>query len=257
MKLVLVIPARLKSSRLKNKVIIPILSLPMIEHVRRRAILSRSFNKIYVASSDKVILKLIKKNNGNVVKTQNKHISGTSRVGEAIKKIQCTHVAILFADEPLIDPKILSKFSKIISKDKLTDIWNMTTNIKNHNEMKDKSIVKCLVNKKNEIIEFDRFFKDYKKKIANLKILKSVGIFCFKKKILLKLLKIKSNRRERILKIEQIKYLDNKFKIRSINLNFNYFSINNNNELIKCLSLFKKDYYQRKIYKRTTQIFNE
>ena len=79
----------------------------------------------------------------------------------------------------------------------------------------------------------------------------------FQKKILLKLLKIKSNRRERILKIEQIKYLDNKFKIRSINLNFNYFSINNNNELIKCLSLFKKDYYQRKIYKRTTQIFNE
>ena len=53
MKLVLVIPARLNSSRLKNKCY-SILSLPMIEHVRRRAILSGSFNKIYVASSDKV-----------------------------------------------------------------------------------------------------------------------------------------------------------------------------------------------------------
>ena len=221
MKLVLVIPARLNSSRLKNKVIIPILSLPMIEHVRRRAILSGSFNKIYVASSDKVILKLIKKNNGNIVKTQKKHISGTSRVGEAIKKIKCTHVAILFADEPLIDPKILNKFSKVISKDNKTDIWNMTTNIKNRNEIKDKSIVKCLVNKKNDIIEFDRFFKDYKQKRTNLKILKSVGIFCFKKKILLKLLKIKSNQRERKLKIEQIKYIDNNFRVRSINFNFN------------------------------------
>ena len=155
----------------------------------------------------------------------------------------------IIADEPLIDPKILNKFSKVISKDNKTDIWNMTTNIKNRNEIKDKSIVKCLVNKKNDIIEFDRFFKDYKQKRTNLKILKSVGIFCFKKKILLKLLKIKSNQRERKLKIEQIKYIDNNFRVRSINLNFNYFSINNNNELIKCLSLFKKGYYQRKFIK--------
>ena len=80
MKLVLVIPARLNSSRLKNKVIIPILSLPMIEHVRRRAILSGSFNKIYVASSDKVILKLIKRNNGNIVKTQKNILVGQAEL---------------------------------------------------------------------------------------------------------------------------------------------------------------------------------
>jgi len=60
----------------------------------------------------------------------------------------------------------------------------MTTNIKNRNEIKDKSIVKCLVNKKNDIIEFDRFFKDYKQKRTNLKILKSVGMYSFHRALL-------------------------------------------------------------------------
>ena len=49
MKIILIIPARLNSNRLKNKVTLPILSLPMIEHVRRRALITKAFKEIYIA----------------------------------------------------------------------------------------------------------------------------------------------------------------------------------------------------------------
>ena len=68
----------------------------MIEHVRRRAILSSAFKDIFVATSDKKIIDVVKKNNGKTIRTKKKHISGTSRVGEAVKKISCSHVLVLF-----------------------------------------------------------------------------------------------------------------------------------------------------------------
>ena len=52
----IVIPARLNSLRFKNKILFKILKLPMIEHVRRRAIKSKiNYNKIFVATNNKRI----------------------------------------------------------------------------------------------------------------------------------------------------------------------------------------------------------
>ena len=52
MKTILAIPAHLGSKRLKQKLLIKIEGLPIIEHVRRRAILSKSFSKIFVITPD-------------------------------------------------------------------------------------------------------------------------------------------------------------------------------------------------------------
>ena len=69
----LVIPARLNSLRFKKKIIYQILKLPMIEHVRRRALLSDiKKNDVYVATSNQKIIKLVKKNNGQVLITKKK-----------------------------------------------------------------------------------------------------------------------------------------------------------------------------------------
>ncbi len=249
MKIILIIPARLNSNRLKNKVTLPILSLPMIEHVRRRALITKAFKEIYIASQDKKIINLINYYGGKVIKTNKRHQNGTSRAGEAVKKINCSHVVILFADEPLIEPEVLEKFVKIIRNTNV-DVWNATSKIKNISELKKKSIVKCVVDKNNKIIDLKRFINHqiYKKK--NLKILKSVGIFCFKKNILLKILKMKSSIRERKEKIEQLKFLQNNLKIHSAEIQTKYFSINNKRELNKCLHLFKRNYYQKKIYNK-------
>ena len=254
MNIALIIPARLKSKRLKNKVIIPILKLPMIEHVRRRAIISKVFKKIFIATQDNKIIDLIKTNKGNIIKTKNIHRSGTSRVGEAVKKIRCNYVAVLFADEPLINPNDIRKFILKIKSDKLSKIWSATAEIKNKNELNDKSVVKCVVKKNNEIQQFTRKINFKKINIKNFSIQKSVGIFCFSKKVLLKLLKIKSSNNEKKEKIEQIKFLENNFSVTAVKVGLQFPSINTNKELNRCLQLLKSNYNQKKIYNKLLKI---
>ncbi len=254
MNIVLIIPARLNSDRLKHKVIMPLLKLPMIEHVRRRAAISKVFKKIYIATQDNKIIDLIKKNKGYIIKTKNIHRSGTSRVGEAVKKVQCSHVAVLFADEPLINPNDIRKFILKIKSDKTSKIWNATAEIKKKSELKSKSIVKCIVKKNNEIKKFTRKINIKKIYNNNFSIQKSVGIFCFSKNVLLKLLKIKSSIREKKEKIEQIKFLENNFPVTAVKIGAQFPSINTRKELNVCLQLLKSNYNQNKIYNKILKI---
>ena len=83
--IVAVIPAHMSSVRFPGKILYPLLNLPMIEHVRRRAELCKELNKVYVATCDKEIADTILNYGGNVIMTSSSHMNGTSRVAEAIK----------------------------------------------------------------------------------------------------------------------------------------------------------------------------
>ena len=110
MKIVAFIPAHLASVRLKEKILLKFYGLEMIEHVRRRALLSGVFDRVIVATGDEKIVSLIKSYDGEVFKTSKKHISGTSRVAEAAKKVDASHIVIIQGDEPLMLPAHLKKW---------------------------------------------------------------------------------------------------------------------------------------------------
>ena len=247
MKTFLVIPAHLGSKRLNKKLLINIHGLPILEHVRRRAILSNSFDKIFIVTPNIQIKKIIESYGGNVILSKRKHNSGTSRVSEIIKKFKCNKLVILFGDEILMDPKALKKFTNSVNRDKVSDVWNATSNKINKKEISEKSVVKCLINDHGYIKAFSRednfAFGNFKK----YKILKSVGILAYKKKSLLKLKSIKSSKLEKLEKIEQIKVLENSLSLKSVLVNFNYPAVNTKKELKICLNLLKKDNYQRRI----------
>ena len=102
MKIKVVIPCNLDSLRLRRKILIDIHGLPMIEHVRRRVLLAKRVDKVIIATCDKEIKNEIEKFGGNVIFTKKIHVNGTSRVNEAISKLDCTHVILIQGDEPLL-----------------------------------------------------------------------------------------------------------------------------------------------------------
>ena len=73
MNLKVIIPAHLASLRLKEKILIDIHGLPMIEHVRRRALISKQFDEVVVCTCDLKIKKVINNYNGKVIMTSRKH----------------------------------------------------------------------------------------------------------------------------------------------------------------------------------------
>ncbi len=72
-KIVVVIPAHLASVRFPRKILHKIHGLPMIEHVRRRALLSDSISNVYIATCDQEIADSISSFGGEVIMTKNTH----------------------------------------------------------------------------------------------------------------------------------------------------------------------------------------
>jgi 3-deoxy-manno-octulosonate cytidylyltransferase (CMP-KDO synthetase) len=238
MKIVAFIPARLESKRFPSKVLKPIYGLPMIEHVRRRALVSNAFDEVYIVTNSLIIKKKLKKFNPKIILTKKRHTNGTSRVSEISKKYKFDYATILFADEPFINPIHLKNIVNKIKKNKKNSIFNITTNIKNK-DMNSPEVVKTMVDKNNNIKDYFRLSK--KKLFYKISIKKSSGILIMKNKLIkdYKFLKIK--KKEKTDKIEQFRFLENSIKIKSIFIKDIYPSINTKKELKDLLYLVRND----------------
>ena len=86
MKKIVVIPARLNSARFPNKILLDLKGLPMIEHVRRRVLLAKNVNEVYIATCDEKIKSVLEDFGANVIMTSDKHRNGTTRVARSCSK---------------------------------------------------------------------------------------------------------------------------------------------------------------------------
>jgi len=219
MKIIGIIPARLSSTRLNEKLLIKFNGLEMIEHVRRRAILSNAFDNVYVATGDNKIEELIKSKKGNVIKTYQNHDNGTSRAAEAIKKIDATHIVLIQGDEPLILPKYLQKIVTYISIYPDFDTWNLTAKLDKSSHIDDCSQVKCSINEEGRVLYCFRRSPSYSSTEKQLVyIRKMLGVIAFKRESLLKFSNLTQSKIEKIESIEQMRMISNNFSIRSVEI---------------------------------------
>jgi 3-deoxy-manno-octulosonate cytidylyltransferase (CMP-KDO synthetase) len=250
-KIAAVIPARLASSRFPRKVIHDFLGLPMLEHVRIRAEISKVFNAgVYVATCDREIYDLVKNNGGNSIMTSESHLNGTSRVAEAIRSIDCTHVLVLQADEPLILPFHLKEFIKKIQKNPQFEAWNAIADIHKSNDLIDKTIVKCAVNQSNRILFCFRgspFISEFNFQSKYVK--KMLGLIAFRKNVIQVINEIPADFIEINESIEQMRVISSIYKMCGINLGASLPSVNLISDADLVLSEMSSDKDQLKILK--------
>jgi 3-deoxy-manno-octulosonate cytidylyltransferase (CMP-KDO synthetase) len=157
-RIVAVIPARMASSRLPGKPLLPFYGLPMVEHVRRRAVLSGAFAEVVVATCDNEIAAAIEQFGGKVVMTASTHETATDRVAEAFNQIEGTHVVNVQGDEILVLPEDLARMVAAISDSPETPAWNALAGIEDRGELSDRSIVKCVISRSNRVLFCTRNF---------------------------------------------------------------------------------------------------
>jgi 3-deoxy-manno-octulosonate cytidylyltransferase (CMP-KDO synthetase) len=216
-KLVAVIPAHLASVRFPRKILFPIHGLPMIEHVRRRALLSRATQDVYVATCDEEIAGMVRKFGGKVIMTANTHTNGTSRVAEAVKDIDCTHVILLQGDEPLLLPRHLDLFGEAIAADDACVAWNATGPIERPEELDRHSFVKCAVTPTGRVLFCFRRTPCFSAFDAQKTFVRKIlGIIAYRKDFLLQLTRLPAATIEAAELIEQMRIIENGFALQSI-----------------------------------------
>ena len=247
MKLIVIIPARLKSLRFPNKILLDIHGVPMIEHVRRRALLSKYIDEVYVATCDEKIKETLEAFGAKVIMTSKSHKNGTLRVAEAAKKIDCNKIILIQGDEPLLLPSQLDQMSKILLKDNSSYAWNATGPIEKEEELFKHSFVKCAVNDSKILYCFRKSpsftnFNNQKKYIRKI-----LGLIAFRKDFLIELSKFKSSLIESIESIEQLRIIENGHTIISIPFDKTQVSINEPEDLKVVLRILEIDKEQKNL----------
>jgi 3-deoxy-manno-octulosonate cytidylyltransferase (CMP-KDO synthetase) len=217
MKIVAIIPAHLASVRFPGKILFDFHGLPMIEHVRRRALLSDSISEVYVATCDDQIACVIESYGGKVIRTSNAHTNGTSRIAEAVKGIDCTHVILLQGDEPLLLPRHIDSMSNAIGSNPEGCAWNATGPIENEEELDRHSFVKCAVAMNNRILYCFRRSPAYSAFENQQQFIRKIlGLIAFEKSFLLKIASHSNSTIEDLEFIEQMRIIENGYNLESV-----------------------------------------
>ena len=105
MKSIIVIPARMQSSRLPGKPLIDIAGKTLIQRTYERCIMAVPKEQIYVATDNVEIFKHCKQSNMQVVMTSENCLTGTDRVAEVAEQIEANYYINVQGDEPLMNPQ--------------------------------------------------------------------------------------------------------------------------------------------------------
>ena len=103
----IIIPARLNSSRFANKILVDILGLPMVIRTAKQV---SSLDKVVIATDSQEVVDLASQYGFDAVMTSSSHNSGTDRINEAVNILNLSDDEIIVnvqADEPFIEVEVV------------------------------------------------------------------------------------------------------------------------------------------------------
>lgn len=215
---VVIIPARMASTRLPDKPLADICGLPMIVHVLHRAEES-GIGDVYVACAEEQIKQAVIKAGGKAVLTKPEHPSGTDRIYEALGKIDPDGdydiIVNVQGDLPAIDTRIIKDCLLPFSNDKV-DITTLVANIETDEERANPNVVKA-------IIEWDAgkktgIAKTFTRTLSqpNTECYHHIGIYAYRRDAIKKFTSLPPSASELRERLEQLRALDNGMVIGAV-----------------------------------------
>tara|TARA_Y100000389_G_scaffold201331_1_gene243780 strand:- start:1110 stop:1847 length:738 start_codon:yes stop_codon:yes gene_type:complete len=223
MKVLLLIPARMGSSRFPGKPLAKISGISMIRRVYINSIKSKLITDAYVATCDNSIYKHMKAINGNVIMTSKKHDRASDRCAEALLKIEkklkkkYDIVLMIQGDEPMVNKDMIREVLKPFrKKNNRVNVVNLIYQIRNVNELKNRNTIKVVKNLNNEAMYFSRsVIPDLIGKINKL-YFKQVCLIPFKRNFLIKYINMKPTYLENIESIDMLRIMEHGYKVNLV-----------------------------------------
>jgi 3-deoxy-manno-octulosonate cytidylyltransferase (CMP-KDO synthetase) len=213
---VAVIPARYASSRFPGKPLAMLEGKPMIQHVWERCVASAAFSEVLVATDDGRIAEAVKGFGGNAVMTSPQCASGTDRVAEvAIARPAISAFVNVQGDEPLIQPEALRTLSAALDG---PDV-HMATLVRplEEGERSNPNVVKVVLTRRFNALYFSRADIPYQREGGSPPPRYAhIGLYAYRRDTLLELARLRPSPLEEAEKLEQLRALENGFRIRCV-----------------------------------------
>jgi 3-deoxy-manno-octulosonate cytidylyltransferase (CMP-KDO synthetase) len=242
MKIIGVIPARLQSTRLKEKVLRLIAGKPMIQHVYERAKRSKFLNDVIIACDDEKILKTVEGFGGKAVMTRIDHPSGSDRIAEVVQNLDVDIVINIQGDEPLIDYQVIDSLADVLLKDKTAQMATVIKRFKVGEDVANPNVVKVIVDSDHDALYFSRSVIPYNRDGRNdITYYKHLGLYAYRKDFLLKFTKMPKSSLELAESLEQLRVIQSGVRIKTIETNFESVGVDTEEDLKKVENIISKE----------------
>ena len=219
MKIIGLIPSRYASTRFHAKPLVDINGKSMIQRVYEQAGKSKSLSKVVVATDHTDILEHVKGFGGLVCMTKESHVSGTDRCYEALTQQgeKFDYVINIQGDEPFIQPAQIDLLASQLNG--ITEIATLVKAIKTKEELFNANLVKAVFNKGHEALYFSRSPIPHIRNtpedawLSKHTFYKHIGMYGYRTDILEELTKLPVSSLEKAESLEQLRWLENGFKI--------------------------------------------
>ena len=235
-----IIPARYHSTRFPGKPLAHICGKPMIQYVYERACTAHKINEVWVATDDQKIYDSVKAFRGKVLLTSSNHKPGTERVAEAAKKISADIFINIQGDEPLIQPQAIDLLAETMTKTR-TIMATLKTKISQKRDIENSNCVKVVTDKEGFALYFSRSPIPFCRDGCNFSGMyyQHIGIYAYRKKFLLRIPSLPPSDLEKAEKLEQLRILENGYKIKVIETDYQSYGVDTREDLMRVESIMK------------------
>lgn len=240
----IIIPARLNSSRFANKILVDIVGLPMVIKTAKQV---SNLDKVVIATDSQEVIDLAAKHGFDAVMTSSEHQSGTDRINEAVNILDLDDDEIIInvqGDEPFIEEDVIKAVINRVQKVKDNNEEVMITSCYKEISSEladDPNHVKVVLDEHQNAIYFSRAKVPYHRDHYEAATYSGhLGIYGFTKKSLNNFCKLDSSKLENIEKLEQLRAIDNGYTVAMVKVESKSFGIDTEEDLKNALRIFKK-----------------
>ena len=241
MKVLCVIPARYASTRLPGKPLSMIAGKPMIQHVYERACQAQLPNEVVVATDNELVEKAVLDFGGKAVMTSPDHPSGTDRLAEVALMYPDVDVIVnVQGDEPMIPPEVIYRLAEAFNGDVDLNMATMKV-VMDEEDYENPAAVKVVTDQQGYALYFSRSLMPYpRNKPEGFKVFKHVGIYAYRRNFLLKYAALAPTPLEKAESLEQLRALENGYKIKVLESDFQGIGVDTPEDLAAVNALFEK-----------------
>jgi len=234
-----IIPVRYSSQRFPGKPLALIKGKPMIQRVYESASKAKYLEQLIIATDDRRISEVAKNFGAEVRMTSPDHNSGTDRAAEVAREIKTPIVINIQGDEPLLRGEMIDELVAAL-QDEALPMATFAAKVNDLTLLQDSNTVKVIIDKNGFALYFSRSALPFQ---ASDYLLQHIGIYGYQREFLLAFSQMEQTRLEKTEMLEQLRALENGFKIKIIETPFLTIGVDSPQDIIKVENYLKEHSY--------------
>jgi 3-deoxy-manno-octulosonate cytidylyltransferase (CMP-KDO synthetase) len=235
-----VIPARYGSSRFPGKVLVPIFSKTMLQHVWERASQARYLTSTIIATDDERVYETARSFGATVRMTRTDHATGSDRVAEIASAYDAELIVNIQGDEPLIDPAAIDAAILPMVHEPDIPMGTLKRLIEDPRELANPNVVKVVTAFNGDAIYFSRCPIPHERDgNGAARHYKHIGLYVYRKDFLLSYSSLPVGPLEEAERLEQLRALENGYRIRVVETEYESLGVDTPADLERLIALYE------------------